>query len=949
MLESISRFESLRSEVPSDPFASYRPRSMGHKGGAGMGGAPCPTGEQARGFVLQREIARGGFGEVWEAHQVSLGRVIAVKRIRKDLLQSGELPTGEVEFGEFCFQQEAMIAALLDHPNILPIYDLGLDDDGRSLLAMKLVRGRPWDEVIKQEFETPVACDFLKRHLPILLDVCQAVSFAHSRGIVHRDLKPSQVMVGDYGEVLLMDWGLAVIADVDKAGQDGSTVARSGMVSTTDSAPNPAGTVAYMAPEQTEENARNIGPWTDIYLLGATLYHLLTGVPPHTASSSVATLYKAAENEVMAASKKAIGREVPHELEAICSKAMATTKEERFSTVMEFVEAIQAYIDGATRLAESRVLVREARKYYENSTCYDDLGRALVMLERAGNLSSQNQQWEPLYQEVLLKFTTTALENKDLQLARMNSLDIKDVPTRERLQATIKDIEKRELYAARQRRFFRFAAIFLAVCLVAGGVLFTVEQQKSRQSMAESRDAALTARASAEKLMNFLIRDASEAFESMSRFKDLQRLTDAVQVYYNTLPKSAEETPETQRNRATGLLLASTMAMGQNDITKGLAALEEACTYCENIVQLSPDRYSLRTELAQVYIFKAGHAYSINQSEQANQYIAKSKEYLTDPRFATPTDNDYLFTLAQTSSLESSILYNQGQLEASEQAFNTARTLVDQLLKQEPENSKYTAFASQLLQSKAILLWEAGSTTLARYQVMSALEYKLELTNARPWDIGLQSELADLYNLIGQADLEDAAWANAESNFKKALDIQERLSTWENSAPIQALSPAFLHIQLGSTYFFSGRDEEANLEFAKAEEKMRPFMLGKTLMPFLVEPVSLMRMFQAEMLLKTDKQAGEKKLREILEMLKSSDLPLKNIASSQLETQAYCHMLLGELDIARQELLEMQHRGHRRRALHKLAVEKGLSATGKLPHELLVLNEAKQPLILQTP
>src|SRR5690606_21487394 len=101
------------------------------------------------------------------------------------------------------FQQEAVITANLEHPNIVPVYDLGVDSDGRPLLAMKLVRGTPWDLLIDADFKELVTDEYLAKHLPILLSMCQAVAFAHSRRIIHRDLKPSQVMVGEFGEVLL--------------------------------------------------------------------------------------------------------------------------------------------------------------------------------------------------------------------------------------------------------------------------------------------------------------------------------------------------------------------------------------------------------------------------------------------------------------------------------------------------------------------------------------------------------------------------------------------------------------------------------------------------------------------------------------------------------------------------------------------------------------------------
>jgi serine/threonine protein kinase len=159
-------------------------------------------------FRLIRRIGRGGMGEVWEAVQVSLNRAVAVKRVVTHGKASDSTAARTRDF-----MMEALVSARLEHPNIVPVHDLGRDEAGAPLLAMKLVKGASWETRIREEFETLPPEQFLSRHIPTLIAVAQAVAFAHSRGVVHRDIKPSQVMLGDYGEVLLMDWGLAVVLD----------------------------------------------------------------------------------------------------------------------------------------------------------------------------------------------------------------------------------------------------------------------------------------------------------------------------------------------------------------------------------------------------------------------------------------------------------------------------------------------------------------------------------------------------------------------------------------------------------------------------------------------------------------------------------------------------------------------------------------------------------------
>jgi serine/threonine-protein kinase len=219
-------------------------------------------------FLLRRLLGRGGFGEVYEGIQRSLGRVVAVKRLRPDVTHLGS-SDARGDYLRRAFRQEAMTASLLEHPNIVPVYEYHEDAHG-PLLAMKLVRGTPWDAMLAEDFVTMPVEAFLHKHVQILEEIGQAVAFAHSRGVVHRDLKPSQAMIGEFGEVQLMDWGLAVLVDagrIEEAGLSRHALLIPGL----EFASSPAGTPAFMAPEQAQPDARGVGTWTDVYLLGATL------------------------------------------------------------------------------------------------------------------------------------------------------------------------------------------------------------------------------------------------------------------------------------------------------------------------------------------------------------------------------------------------------------------------------------------------------------------------------------------------------------------------------------------------------------------------------------------------------------------------------------------------------------------------------------------------------
>ena len=229
---------------------------------------PLPSG-----FELIEEIGRGGMGVIFRANQRPLDRQIALKK-----LQARDVGNDQAYME---FLSEALIAGQLDHPNIVPVYTLEPDPDGSIVMAMKLVDGTSWQVLLDPDREPPETAKpyTLEQHLDILLNVCNAITFAHSREIIHRDLKPENVMVGEYGEVYVMDWGIALSVSDDPDGEGVQHARHKSRVKSI------LGTPAYMAPEMAAAVGDRMGPWTDVYLLGAILFEILAGRPPHRTGS----------------------------------------------------------------------------------------------------------------------------------------------------------------------------------------------------------------------------------------------------------------------------------------------------------------------------------------------------------------------------------------------------------------------------------------------------------------------------------------------------------------------------------------------------------------------------------------------------------------------------------------------------------------------------------------
>ena len=286
----------------------------------------------ARSLTLEGTLGEGGMGVVHLATQRSLGRKVAVKTLRRE----HQTPAATMKL-----LREAWVIGALEHPNVLPVYDVEVDADGVPHIVLKRIEGEPWSKLL----ETPTAPRerlgddaFVERHLDILMQVARATHFAHSRGIIHRDLKPENVMVGAFGEVYLLDWGIALSLRDDESGRLPVAGTSHGL----------AGTPCYMAPEMLGSEIGPLSERSDVYLLGAILHEITHGRPPHEASDAIAIVASILRSEA------AVDRAVPAELASIARRAMDRDPERRFASAETFRLAVQDYLRqrSSLRLAE---------------------------------------------------------------------------------------------------------------------------------------------------------------------------------------------------------------------------------------------------------------------------------------------------------------------------------------------------------------------------------------------------------------------------------------------------------------------------------------------------------------------------------------------------------------------------------------------------------------------
>ncbi|MEM6471101.1 MAG: protein kinase, partial [Planctomycetota bacterium] len=416
-------------------------------------------GEQVDGdYQLTEVIGEGSMGKVWSARQASLDRHVAVKIPRPELAAAGSLGEGQ-------FISEVVVTGKLEHPNIVPIYELGRDTKGTPFYAMKHVQGLAWNELIEQKS--------LTENLEILMKVCDAIAFAHDRNFLHRDIKPHNVMIGEFGEVSVMDWGIAVSIKEDPD-QPWAALAS-----------GPAGTPAYMAPEMATHNSSELGVVSDVYLLGAVLYEIVTGLPPHPRSGDVQeALFAAAANEIVPTTESG-------ELIDIARRAMATNVDDRYQGVPALQAALREYQSHreSVALCESANEHLAEAKRQNNS---DQFARARFGFEEALKLWPENLRAQSGLQVATIEYATNALRLENYELG-ISILDAENPKHRDLLTK----LEQKRASRKRLATFSKLAAgtAIAAVLSVVAVIIFkNRELDQERQEAVAARNDAVDAR-----------------------------------------------------------------------------------------------------------------------------------------------------------------------------------------------------------------------------------------------------------------------------------------------------------------------------------------------------------------------------------------------------------------------------------------------------------------------
>lgn len=437
-----------------------------------MGTLPRIGDDKASEFDIKTTLGKGGMGLVRLARQRSLWRDVAIKTILPERLEDESVNS---------LLRESWVTGILEHPNIIPIYALGVDENNAPMLVMKQIEGVNWREAFTGEADMPATFrsggDELEDNLQILLQVCNAVQFAHSKGIVHCDLKPENIMLGDYGEVYLLDWGIAVTVEDDETGR----------LPQAEEVTSVCGTPSYIAPELAEGVGSRISERTDVYLLGAILHRLITGEARHEGETVMAMLINAYKSAPVDYDDT-----VPRELAAISNMATSADPNQRFQSVEAFREAILGFLQHR----DSRRLSGEARQRLERleseidalddpanikdddaiSEIYRLFAECRFGFEQALTVWQQNQDARDGLHHALRRMVDFELRHRDAKAAAVLLDELPDAEPefKERLADLRRELAREADEIQRNKRFIRDVDISLAsrqrsiMCLILG-------------------------------------------------------------------------------------------------------------------------------------------------------------------------------------------------------------------------------------------------------------------------------------------------------------------------------------------------------------------------------------------------------------------------------------------------------------------------------------------------
>ncbi len=695
-------------------------------------------------FRLLRPHARGGLGEVFVALDAELHREVALKQI---LEKHADDPVSRQRF-----VAEAEITGALEHPGIVPVYGMGTYGSGRPYYAMRFIKG----ESLKEAIEHFHGDDTLKSNpgrrslelrklLRRFLDVCNAVDYAHSRGAIHRDIKPANIILGTHGETLVVDWGLAKLVGRADPSVGEHTIAPSSSGSSETLPGSAMGTPAYMSPEQAAGDLDRLGPRSDVYSLGATLYCLLTAQPPFEGNDIGEILRRVQAGDFRA--PRVVDPSLDKALEAVCLKAMATKPADRYASGRGLAEDVERWMADEPVAAWREPMSRRARRWANrNRTAVASVAVALIagVVGLSAVLAVQTKAKAELED-------ARAKVEKRFELAQKAIATFHTDVSEDML---LKNAEFKELRTKLLKK--------------AAGFYDDLKNLLERHTDAKSRKAL-----------------AAAYFQLAGLTGDIGSIPEALAMHRKVLAirrelaavKGAEV--ETRLNVARSLLALGSLLHRSGDNNEALSAVREQRGLVAALEAESPT-YAVRAQAAD------GHELlgRIESRESPAVALESFRKALAISQKLPETGQDDLPGQGLTSILQSqatiylnmgALLLQTGKLADALESFRTTSGIAEKLAKANPANMSVQQTLALSYHDIGHVLRMIGKPAEALEAHGKALAIVQKLTDAKPAVAQFQMYLAGSYNNIGLALSQSGKLSDALEAQVKALAIRQRL------------------------------------------------------------------------------------------------------------------------------------------------------------------------------
>jgi serine/threonine-protein kinase len=658
-------------------------------------------------FRLLRPHAQGGLGAIFVALDSELHREVALKQI---LEQHADDPVSRQRF-----LLEAEVTGGLEHPGIVPVYGLGTYADGRPFYAMRFIRGDSLKEAIEQfHADEGLKKDPGRRSLELrkllrrFLDVCNAIEYAHSRGVLHRDIKPGNIIVGKHGETLVVDWGLAkplgwVEPGVDSGERILVPSSASGSASTL---PGSAlGTPAYMSPEQSEGDLEHLGPRSDVYSLGATLYCLLSGKPPF--EGDLADVIRGVQKGQFPPPRQ-LDPSIDRALEAVCLKAMALKPADRYGSPKALADDVERWMADEPVTAWRVPLSQRARRWARRHRTGVTAAAIAVLVTLIGTAA-------------VLAVQTRA--NRELKLANTDLSIANNKVTKTNAELAVANERERARFALAQEAIRTFHTG------VSEDILLKQEQFKALRAKL-LRGAREFYRKLEELLQGHADRDSRLAlgrayFEVGELTYELDAIEEAQAIFRRALAVfealSSENPADPVSRRALALTVKSLglsfMSVGRDD--EALAAMRGSRDLFRELAEADPDDRRLRGEWANAELhYSAALSASHRPAAEELEAIERARSIVEAEVSADPRSVDFQPLLADVYHSLAWTLEEANRFEQALSAYERARNLLEAMFRAKPEDPKIGHELVRVLGNMGLCLTNHGrhAEALAAYE-----------------------------------------------------------------------------------------------------------------------------------------------------------------------------------------------------------------------------------------